>query len=729
VATIIDALVTTLGLDSSGYKKGAADALSAQARLKAEIGALETQIGSIKAKSSKATKAQDDLQIKSLREVLDQKRKTLNETRSDEQEQLKRQKEQTGQLNKVRDAALEILAIFTAGVGIKEFVTDLISGDAATARFAANLGESAQTATALGAVIRGLGGDAKEGLNAIANLKAIQFAERAKGDYSKAPVLSRLGVSPQDLNDIDGALMKIAATAKTMPKDQFFQFATEAGFSQGAINALEMGDVELARNIELAKQREKLTDAQIGRDQALIKTLNDLVDAFRGAGRELLGLIPDGVLRAIDSLTKDHLPVLLGLLGGLAVAAGIAGVAIVAALLPVELPILAIIVALSALGALIGLIAEDFSKGKDGFIDWSKITPILDQIKAAMDEVGAAAKEAYDAVPPEVWQFLGAVLKAIGGLITNVLVAALHNLAALLHTVADVIRLIVDLLTGNWSKAWKDAGNIAGDIIKTIVQGWRDARDAVLDFWYAVTHKGAQRPVAPLPGPATGTPAPTAAPGQSATARNFRTLQALAYFKAQGWTEAQARGIVAGINAESKLDPTAVNPKSGALGIGQWLGPRKRALLAQYGPNPTYAQQLAFLNSELQGNAQGGGAVRAASTEREAATAYVTKVMRPKPGAETIGDLNRANNFLLAADKAGAAPALDPGLATGAAGAAATQQVANDNSRSNSVANDIKIGEINVNGVDTNKTGEVAAGIGQAVRGQTFVAAANTGLG
>lgn len=723
MATIIDALITTLGIDSSAFKRGAAEALGVQARLKNEIGALEKQIADIKTKSSKASKVQDDLQIKSLREVLGQKKKSLTETRGAEQEQLKRQKEQTLQLNKIRDAALEILAVFTAGVGIKAFVTDLISGDAATARFAANLGESAQTATAFGAVIKGLGGDAKEGLNAIANLKAIQFAEQAKGDYSKAPVLSRLGVSPQDLNNIDGALMKIAATARTMPKDQFFQFATEAGFSQGAINALEQGDVELAKNIELAKQREKLTQAQIDRDQAFITVLTNLIDALKGAGREALGLIPDSVIKAIDTLTKDHLPVLIGILGGVALAAAAAGVALFLAFFPVEGPLLAIMAALALMGALVGSLVDDFNKGKDGFIDWSKITPVLDQIGAAMDQVRVAAKAAYDAVPPPVWEFLGNVLKAMGGVITDVVVAALHNLAGTLKVVADFITIIADLLGGKWDKAWKDAGTMAGDILKTIVQGWRDARDAVLDFWYAVTHQGAQRPVAPAQAPGAGLPATAEAhnlgrAGGGVSAN--RVAYALAYLKSKGWTDAQARGIVAGAVAEAKLNPNAINPKSGAFGIGQWLGPRKAALFAKYGPNPTYEQQLEFLNSELKGGDRGGAAVQAATTEQDMANAYITKVMRPKEGAETIGDLNRANNFLLAA----AGP--DRSLGAGAP-AVAAQHVANDNSSSSST--DIRIGTIQVNGVDTNKADQVASAIGPAVKSHSFVAAANTGLG
>lgn len=67
-------------------------------------------------------------------------------------------------------------------------------------------------------------------------------------------------------------------------------------------------------------------------------------------------------------------------------------------------------------------------------------------------------------------------------------------------------------------------------------------------------------------------------------------------------TPEQAAGIVGNLMVESHSDirPTAINPSSKALGIAQWLGGRKRALIDKYGNNPTFEQQLDFLWNELQ---------------------------------------------------------------------------------------------------------------------------------
>jgi hypothetical protein len=111
--------------------------------------------------------------------------------------------------------------------------------------------------------------------------------------------------------------------------------------------------------------------------------------------------------------------------------------------------------------------------------------------------------------------------------------------------------------------------------------------------------------------------------------------------RARGIPEHVARGAAAGVFAESAGDHTAVNPSSGATGLGQWLGPRKKALFERYGPNPTREQQIDFLAHELKGGDSGGKFVLAAENEADALNAYIRKFMRPAAGKETEGDISR----------------------------------------------------------------------------------------
>jgi hypothetical protein len=108
-----------------------------------------------------------------------------------------------------------------------------------------------------------------------------------------------------------------------------------------------------------------------------------------------------------------------------------------------------------------------------------------------------------------------------------------------------------------------------------------------------------------------------------------------------GLTAEQARGVAAGIHAESGSRPGAVNPASGALGLGQWLGPRKAALIERYGPNPSLEQQVEFVLHELHGGDAGGAKVLAQGDAASVLRSYIQDFMRPAAGHETEGDLAR----------------------------------------------------------------------------------------
>ena len=141
--------------------------------------------------------------------------------------------------------------------------------------------------------------------------------------------------------------------------------------------------------------------------------------------------------------------------------------------------------------------------------------------------------------------------------------------------------------------------------------------------------------------------------------------EVVSFFKNKGLSDQVALGIAAGINAESGNNPNAVNPKSGAMGLGQWMGSRQKGLLAQYGPNPSKSEQLNYLWHELKGGDRGGPAVLAANDAPTALGLYVTKFMRPKAGSETEGDLARGLGAIRSGYADGGSPSLlgDPDMA------------------------------------------------------------------
>ena len=75
--------------------------------------------------------------------------------------------------------------------------------------------------------------------------------------------------------------------------------------------------------------------------------------------------------------------------------------------------------------------------------------------------------------------------------------------------------------------------------------------------------------------------------------------KAMKFFQSKGLSAHHAAGIVGNLMGESNLNHTAVNKSSGAYGIAQWLGNRKKKLFSKYGNNPTFEQQLEFVWEEL----------------------------------------------------------------------------------------------------------------------------------
>lgn len=117
---------------------------------------------------------------------------------------------------------------------------------------------------------------------------------------------------------------------------------------------------------------------------------------------------------------------------------------------------------------------------------------------------------------------------------------------------------------------------------------------------------------------------------------------------AGGFTAKQARGIRAGIHAEGGSLGMAAN---GAFGIGQWRGPRAKALFSRFGRNPSLGDQIQFLFWELMGGDHGGASVRSQSTAEGTMTAYLRDFMRPQGKnnehwIDLVRDIGRGRAFL-----------------------------------------------------------------------------------
>jgi LysM repeat protein len=143
------------------------------------------------------------------------------------------------------------------------------------------------------------------------------------------------------------------------------------------------------------------------------------------------------------------------------------------------------------------------------------------------------------------------------------------------------------------------------------------------------TSPGAPAPSGPQPTSGTTTPA----------SLQGRINEAMRFFESQGWTRAQAAGIVANLQAESGLD-NGIRQHGGGPGYGlaQWEGPRQAAFARWAGHDihgSSFHEQLQFIQYELTHSEAGAGnALRGARSAGDAAALVTRLYERP---ADTSG--------------------------------------------------------------------------------------------
>ena len=141
------------------------------------------------------------------------------------------------------------------------------------------------------------------------------------------------------------------------------------------------------------------------------------------------------------------------------------------------------------------------------------------------------------------------------------------------------------------------------------------------------------------PAPASST-AGSGQVGAAAGSRDGRIDQAMAFFQSQGWTRAQAAGIVANLDGESGMDANIRQHGGGpGYGLAQWEGPRQADFARWAGHdirNSTFEEQLRFVQHELSTTERGAAQrLRQATNAGDAAAIVCRYYERP---ADIVGD-------------------------------------------------------------------------------------------
>lgn len=254
MATVIDALVVTLGLDPKGMVKGAKDSQ------------------------------------KALGDVSDSVRKVKNEL-------------------------LTMLAVFTAGVGLKQFTENTINGAASLGRLSDNLGISTQRLDAWKRAAERAGGSA-EGIVATLKESANEVAKFKMGQASDSTQwFFRMGGNANELRDGNSYLLArariIANIYKTNPARAAL-VASQMGISEDQFNLIKQGPEAILKLVSAQEKNSKITRQIAEQADVLRNKWLDMRDTLTSTGQTvLIALIPTfeklvAMMQRFAQWVQDH---------------------------------------------------------------------------------------------------------------------------------------------------------------------------------------------------------------------------------------------------------------------------------------------------------------------------------------------------------------------------------------------------------------------------------------
>lgn len=267
MATVIDALVVTLGLDPKGVQKGGKEATTAFGKV--------TQGAT---KMGKDVSASVDNAADSFRSL---------------------------QRN-----ALAFFAVLTAGKTLKAFIADTTSSNVAAGNLARNLGTSVNSLTTWQKAAQAMGGTAEDVSSSMGSLVS-QF-QTIEGRRNLGLVFGQLHVN---LNDANGQLRSmnelipdLAASAQQLGPQMFSALGGQAGFSQGFINLLEQGP-EKVRALYQSLQKYAPTERDTKASAQLYEDWTKLTAQSEAFGRSIMtDLSPEvhDLMRMISGLVDAN---------------------------------------------------------------------------------------------------------------------------------------------------------------------------------------------------------------------------------------------------------------------------------------------------------------------------------------------------------------------------------------------------------------------------------------
>jgi len=237
MATVVDALIMTLGLDTRDYDKGQKRTEGDLEKLKKQSGAVAKEMG----------------------------------------EQGKRAAEF---FSSIKTELLGLLAVFGAATGLKEFIASNVQGQASLGRLSRNLKISAPQLQAWGLIAKEMGGQAEDAFGALQAFAGGMAEASIKGHSALTDTARANGINLEGIKDSEEGLLRISKRLTELPRQQAMYLANELGVG-GMFNQLELGPEELKKRLDAARGLTRVTAESTAAAERLQKRWADIQQRFK----------------------------------------------------------------------------------------------------------------------------------------------------------------------------------------------------------------------------------------------------------------------------------------------------------------------------------------------------------------------------------------------------------------------------------------------------------------
>ena len=292
MATVIDSLIVTLGLDPSAYKKGAKEAEAAS------------------------------------KQISDIEKKAAEEKKKRDKEEAERAKKAQAAINAVKTEVLGLAAAALGASSIKSFFAGMVTGQATLGRLAVNLGMSARELDSWGAAAEQVGGSAS-GIQASFQSILGGFEAFKLGDVGNSVVQAfktmhvAIADSSGKVRPMKDLMLDIAAAMQKFPAQDQIRLSKMLGLDDGTLNLLRQGrdavEQTQAQMYQISGVTEKSTE-EAKRAQAAWATFGREMHGVGQAIFEALGpsleLANEGMLK-MSGWVRSHKDEISGFFSGI----------------------------------------------------------------------------------------------------------------------------------------------------------------------------------------------------------------------------------------------------------------------------------------------------------------------------------------------------------------------------------------------------------------------------